>query len=339
LRALVLPSVAACSFACSSSRLRLPFAKPAGAALPFAQDDDWSGVAGLAGYRGDGLVGGTGVDPQAIVADGSGTPLDVLANQANPASLFIGGVAEFELSDPAVALQPSATADAPHLVLTLNTTGWRAIALAYVLRDLDASDDDAVQPVALQYRVGRAGDFVNVPAGFVPDATAGPGLADLVTRMHTMLPSDADGEPLVQVRVLTANAAGSDEWVGVDSIAVSGLEDRPATVTVTAPRRLWLPRALRRGVPARVGADERITVRTALRIPSRLARRLGLPAVVGRTEAALDEAGSGRIVTRFSRLARRELASLRALRVSLRVVALDAAGDETVVSRRIFLFR
>jgi uncharacterized protein len=78
--------------------LALALPGSAGAALPFAQgwsdtsliavDDNWSGVAGVAGYRGDGLVGGTGVDPQAIVVDGAGTPVDVLANQANPAALF-----------------------------------------------------------------------------------------------------------------------------------------------------------------------------------------------------------------------------------------------------------
>jgi len=321
----------------------------AAAALPFAQDwsdtslvsmdDDWSAVAGVVGYRGDGLVPGTGADPQALVADGSATPLDVMANRTNPAALFIGGLAELELADPSVALQPSSTADAPHLVLTLDTTGWRSVEVAYLLRDLDPGSDDAVQPVALQYRVGATGDFTNVPAGFVADASTGPGLAELVTPVRAVLPAAAEGRPLVHVRVITTNAADSDEWVGVDSIAVSGLEDRPAALAVTSPWRLWLPRALRLGVPARVGADEAVALQTTLRIPSWLARRLGLPLVVGRAVGALGEAGSLRIVTRFSARARRKLSRARAVRVTLRVSARDTAGNETIVSRRVLLFR
>ena len=46
--------------------------------LPFSQDwtntgqittnHDWSGVPGIIGFRGDGLAGGTGADPQTILA-------------------------------------------------------------------------------------------------------------------------------------------------------------------------------------------------------------------------------------------------------------------------------
>ena len=48
--------------------------------LPFSQDwsntglittdDSWAGVPGVIGYRGDGLTGGTAVDPQTVVAEG-----------------------------------------------------------------------------------------------------------------------------------------------------------------------------------------------------------------------------------------------------------------------------
>lgn len=329
--------------------LALALPGPAAAVLPLAQawsdtalisvDDDWSAVPAIVGYRGDGLGAETGADPQTVVADGSATPLDVMANRTNPAALFIGGLAEFELADPSVALQPSSTADAPHLVLSLDTTGWRSVEVAYLLRDLDSAGDDAVQPVALQFRVGATGDFTNVPAGFVTDATTGPGLAELVTAVRAVLPAVAEGRPLVHVRVITTDAAGSDEWVGVDSIAVRGLEAGPPGVEVAAPRRMRLLRALRLGVPARVGADVAVALRTALRIPSRLARRLRLPAVVGRAVGALNEAGSVRIVTRFSARARRRLSRLRAVRVTLRVAARDAAGNAALVSRRVLLVR
>jgi hypothetical protein len=79
-----------------------------------------------------------------------------------------------------------------------------------------------VQPVALQFRVGNTGNFTNVPAGFVADATTGPSLATLVTPVSVTLPAAADNQPLVQVRIITGNATRSDEWVGVDDINVTG---------------------------------------------------------------------------------------------------------------------
>ena len=104
------------------------------ATLPFAQgwsdtgsiraDDDWSGVIGIVGYRGDGLAGEPGSDPRGVSADGSGTPVDVTANLTDPRAVGLAaGVAEFELADPVVAIQGSATASAPHLVLSLDTSG------------------------------------------------------------------------------------------------------------------------------------------------------------------------------------------------------------------------
>src|SRR5262245_28832657 len=62
--------------------------------LPFFQDwsntglittdDNWAGVPGVVGFRGDDLTTVTATDPQTILADGSGTPVDVIANQTNP---------------------------------------------------------------------------------------------------------------------------------------------------------------------------------------------------------------------------------------------------------------
>jgi hypothetical protein len=191
--------------------------------------DDWSGVAGVIGYRGDALTGATGVDPQAVLADGSATPVDVNANQANPSTFATGGVSEFEIVNPVVALQGSGTARAPHIVLHLSTVGFFNINVAYLVRDIDGSTDNAVQPVALQYRVGAAGAFTNIPAGFIADATTGPSLATLVTPVGVVLPAAADNQALVQIRVITTDAVGSDEWVGIDDIAVTGTTIPTAT--------------------------------------------------------------------------------------------------------------
>ena len=201
--------------------------------LPFSQTwsntglittvHDWNGVPGITGYRGDGLVSGTAKDPQAIVADGSTTPVNVLVNQTNPNTLTTGAVAEFHLANPVVALQGSGTASAPHIVITVSTTGWSNINLSYTLRDIDGAADNAVQPVALQYRVGTTGNYTNLPAGFVADASTGPSLATHVTPVSVNLPSAAAGQPVVQFRIITTDAAGSDEWIGIDDISVTGV--------------------------------------------------------------------------------------------------------------------
>jgi len=184
-------------------------------------DDDWSGVPGVVGYRGDELTAATGADPQTILADGTTTPVDVNANQTNPATFTTGGVAEFQIADPVVALNGSGTADAPFILLTFTTAGQASVQVSYTLRDLDGSADNAVMPVALHYRVGTTGSFTNVPAAFVADATTGPSLATLVTPVSVTLPSDVDNQAVVQVRVMTTNAVGNDEWVGIDDIAIT----------------------------------------------------------------------------------------------------------------------
>jgi len=219
------------SFAFSSSTVALangnaqsvPFAQNWSNASLITTNDDWNTVPGIIGYRGDDLTTSTGTDPQTILADGSSTPVNVWANQTNPDTFLSGGVAEFDtIANPTIALNGSGTADAPHVVINLNTTGTTAINVAYNLRDLDASADNSVQPVALQYRIGNAGSYTNLAAGFVPDATTGPNQATLVTPVSVALPQSCENQPLVQLRIMTTNAAGNDEWVGIDDLNITG---------------------------------------------------------------------------------------------------------------------
>jgi hypothetical protein len=178
--------------------LALAFSSPvhadsASQPLPFAQDwsntgliatgDDWRGVPGIVGYRGDDITASTGVNPQTLPGFGGGV-VDVNANQTAPNTFNTGGVAEFELADPTIALTGSGTADAPFILLHLDTTGWQSIQVGYLLRDLDGSSDNAIQPVALQYRVGNSGNFIDVPAAYVADATSGPSLATQSTPVN-----------------------------------------------------------------------------------------------------------------------------------------------------------
>ncbi|HMJ46933.1 MAG TPA: T9SS type A sorting domain-containing protein [Ferruginibacter sp.] len=199
----------------------LPFSQNWANTLLITADDDWLGVPGIIAYRGDDITTSTGTDPQTLLADGAATPVDVIANQTNPNLLATGGVAEFDgIANPTVALQGSGTADAPHLVINLNTTGLVSINIAYDVRDIDGSADNAVQQVALQYRVGNSGNFTNVPAGYIPDATTA-NAATQVTAISTLLPAAVDNQPLVQVRIITTNALGVDEWVGIDNISIT----------------------------------------------------------------------------------------------------------------------
>jgi hypothetical protein len=184
-------------------------------------NDTWPDALSIKGFRGDGLTSSTAVDPQSVLTDGSATPLDVNANQTNPNTNTTGGVTEFHISDPVVALQGSGTARAPHLVIYLNTIGTNNIQVQYKLRDIDGSADNAAQPVTLQYRVGNSGNFTNVPAAFVADAAAGPSLATQETVVNVMLPAVCEGKEKVELRILTTDAVGSDEWVGIDNIEIS----------------------------------------------------------------------------------------------------------------------
>lgn len=201
--------------------------------LPFSQNwtntglittnDDWSGVPGIQGFQGNDLTTATGADPRTILADGSGTTLDVIANVANCDTNTAGGVAECEAAggNPTIALQGSGTADVPFIILYLNTTGQSNIRVTYDARDIDGSADNTNQQINTQYRVGNTGNFINLPGGYIADATTGPSQATLVTPVAVTLPAAANNQPLVEVRIMSTNAPGSDEWVGIDNINVT----------------------------------------------------------------------------------------------------------------------
>lgn len=189
-------------------------------------DDNWAGVPSIEGYRGDDLVTATGVDPTTVT--GTSAVLDVIANQTNPNTFTTGGVAEFDgIGNPSIALNGSGTADAPYLVVYLDATGRENVRVQFKARDLDGSADNAIQPLAVQYRIGGSGAWSNVPSGYQADVTTG-GSATQETAFDVTLPPAANNQAQVEVRILTTNAVGNDEWVGIDDIAISSV---PLTVT------------------------------------------------------------------------------------------------------------
>jgi hypothetical protein len=210
--------------------------------LPFSQNwtntglitanNDWSAVPGINGYFGE-VVGTntTAVDPTTLTADLGDGVADVFANQSNPSTFTSGGPAEFDgIADPTVAMQGSGTADAPHLILYLNTLGKQTLNLAYNLRDIDCQTNTGIiQPFTAQYRIGGVGAWTNV-AG-TNTANASDGLASSctqVTAVSAPLPAACNNQSEVQIRILTTNSVSSDEEIGVDDIVVTG-EDIPTS--------------------------------------------------------------------------------------------------------------
>ncbi|RYD85266.1 MAG: hypothetical protein EOP54_31460, partial [Sphingobacteriales bacterium] len=148
-----------------------------------------------------------------------------------PSVFNTGGVTEFEITNPTIALAGSGTAAAPNIIIYVNATGATSIRVQYNLRDLDASVDNSVQPIALQYRIGTTGNFTNLPAAFVADASDGPNTATKETPIDIILPAECENQAQLQIRIIGNNAAGNDEWIGIDDIVVSA----NAGPDVTAP--------------------------------------------------------------------------------------------------------
>ncbi len=222
-----------------TSAQTLPFTQDWSNADLITTDNEWSGVSGIVGYAGNGLVSSSNVNPQTILADGTGTHINVKANRSDPDSFSTYGVTEFDgIANPAIGLAgATGSADAPFILISLDTSGFENIRVQYNVRDLDASNRNTTQQVALHYRVGATGNFTNIPGGYIADATSQDS-ATQVFSIDEVLPANADDQSLVQVRILTSNANGTDEWVGIDNISITGDEiiyDDAPSVSATTP--------------------------------------------------------------------------------------------------------
>ncbi|WP_341209731.1 endonuclease/exonuclease/phosphatase [uncultured Sphingomonas sp.] len=181
------------------------------------KDDDWSRVPSIMGFRGDDLTTRTGTDPRTIT--GTSDVVDVIANQTST-GITNGGVAEFQIANPVVALQGSGTADAPYLAFYLDATGRSDVHFTATVRDIDGTSDNATQQVAVQYRLNDTAAWVDLPSAYIADATSG-GTATQESTIDVTLPEAANGVATLQVRVMTTNAASNDEWIGIDDIRVT----------------------------------------------------------------------------------------------------------------------
>jgi|GEM_PF-4975117 len=190
----------------------------------------WANVPSIEGFDGSTIPASfgsisPGTDPQTILSlNAAGAAAGVIANQLDPGNSLAGGVYEFHLSDPVIALQPTSAAPAPHLVIYLNTQNVTGAAASFTLRDIDSQETSATQSVAVQYRVGTTGAFTNIPAAFTLNAAGNGGEATKLTPVNFALPPACLNQPQVQLRIITADAVGADEMIGIDSISIQALQ-------------------------------------------------------------------------------------------------------------------
>ena len=186
-----------------------------------------------------------GVDPQTVLtaeftnSQLPNTPTNVTANKSNPNAANFGGVTEFDTGTYlAIGFQGNVHAN-PYMVFYLNTTGHSSVRMGYVVTDIDGGSNASVSPIALQYRVGETGNFTNIPAGYIADATDGPTISGRQTTKNITLPAACDNQAKVQVRLITTNAAGPDEWIGINNVVFSVLA--PTAAMATAGGRVFSP--------------------------------------------------------------------------------------------------
>ncbi len=122
-----------------------------------------------------------------------------------------------------IGLLPSSSNAAAAVVVAVNTTGKTGIQVSWICHTLlqQASRDDSV---ALQYRVGTSGAFIDVGATSTY-TSAGKTPIDSSATFTETLPVGAENQPVVQLRWIfweSSGSAGSRDRIAIDDIAVTG---------------------------------------------------------------------------------------------------------------------
>jgi hypothetical protein len=187
-------------------------------------NNDWSMVPSLVGYLGSGLTTTEGVDPRTLTAPDPNPIASVIVNQTDASDVALGalgGIAEFEgPPNSMIGLGGSDTADAPYLVLYLDSTGRKNVDVSFLARDLEplATSDSSATQFVVQYRTSTTGNWVNVY--YNADITRTPEVSAGGASVNVTLPADANNCATLEVRMMTTNAVGNDEWVGITQITV-----------------------------------------------------------------------------------------------------------------------
>jgi hypothetical protein len=128
------------------------------------------------------------------------------------------------------------------------------------------------------------------------------------------------------------------------AVAAPGARTAPSA-RLRVPIRQLLANALVRGVVVPVSCSEACGISVAVVLDRRTARKLDLagrtgPAVLGTATARLARAGSRRLRVRLTQRARRALRpAKRSVRVTVQSLVSDAAGNGTLMQRRVTLRR
>jgi hypothetical protein len=199
----------------------------------------WAGVPSFQGFRG---VGVTGIDPTTgdFLIKGTGTEGQTIqainTSATGPNTITNGGTVYFSgISNPTIALAGSGSAPAPQLVAYLNTVGVTNIRVKYTVRDLEDGADNATQPVNLQYSTDGT-NWVNVAGAYIADATDGPNLAKADQPVDvTITDAAALNQTNLLLRWVTVNAAGNDEYVGIDDIVIGDPVTTPVFTVSSSP--------------------------------------------------------------------------------------------------------
>ena len=201
-------------------------------------NDNWDNDAlgSFRGFRGDNSASTTSpVDPSAVLANDTSSPflgnqIDVNVNQTTPATFTTGGVTEFAITNPTIAIKGSGTADMPFLKIYLCTMGRSSIPVSFDLIDIDNSVNNSIQKISVQARIGNTGNYTEIMN--VADASVGPSLTQTIPVSFT-LPPGCNNKEKIEIRIMTGNAAGSDEWIAIDNIVIGqGTGFTPTTATV-----------------------------------------------------------------------------------------------------------
>lgn len=195
-----------------------------------SSNNNWNSVPFMRGYRGDGNVTATGVNPSTVLGVGNRT-INVRNAVTTPSTwsstdqdygvFEVTGGTEIG-SDPTIALQPSSRTDntrayAPNIVLRLDTATCSNIVVGYKLRDIDTGTT-ATQPFSLQVRNSESTTATFTSIDYVANANTGGTLTRSIT-----LPTDYNDKDRVELRWITTNSTdGNDAMIGIDDITVTG---------------------------------------------------------------------------------------------------------------------
>jgi endonuclease G len=131
-----------------------------------------------------------------------------------------------------ISMLASGSQSAGALVVALDTTGQTNVQVSWIARTIlqQASRDNSV---ALQYRVGTSGNFIDVDPSLY--TSAGKAAGDAATFTNVALPAAAENQPLVQVRWLyweSVSTSGSRDRIAVDDISITSTS-APAAPTIS----------------------------------------------------------------------------------------------------------